>query len=146
MTDGDKLASYERKIRYAFTDEPVMDGMCHIGEEVLHLAVHETSLGNGVTDLIKRLALDISDNSMASGIIYCLGRIRIHSSLNTWRDELIKDALKSESLLVRDAGLTACEECLNQDLYDVLKLHKDSEGFLQSFADDLVNTYSDKFQ
>ena len=146
MADGDKLASYERKIRYAFSDEPVMDGMCHIGEEVLDLAVYETSLGNGVTDLIKRLALDVSDDFMASGIIYYLGRMHIHSSLNTWRDELIKDALKSENFFIREAGLAASEACLNQDLYDVLKLHKDSNGFMQSFADDLVNIYSDKFQ
>lgn len=91
----------------SFEAEPLEDGMDHPAENIIGDAILSTN-GARVLDWLSRACLDSEHSTFSASILRCLGR-QVHPGTESWRTELVREALAVDDAEIRDAALQAAE-------------------------------------
>ena len=97
-----------RDLLYAsFEAEPLEDGIDHPAEDIIGDAIWSTDDAL-VFDWLYRACLDVEHPTFSASILRCLGR-QIRPGTESWRTELVREALTIDDAEIRDAALQAAE-------------------------------------
>lgn len=125
----------------ASREEPLEDGMAHpveaILDDVLRLAPE-----CGMPAKLHQLATSDADPTVASAVLSCLAR-RDRPGATAWRVRMVRDALRCESVAIRDAAVQACEMWADRELIAVLTAHQEAAAWLQDYIRSVVEGLAD---
>lgn len=125
----------------SFEAEPLEDGMDHPAEDIIGDAILSTN-GARVLDWLSRACLDPEHSTFSASILRCLGR-QVHPGTESWRTELVQEALAVDDAEIRDAALQAAEFWGEASMRDILKIKMKTEplqwlrNYMQDVIDDL---------
>ena len=126
----------------AFEDTPLEDGMDHPAEYIIGNALRPRARRTSALQWLKSLSLNDQHPSFAASILRCLGR-QVRPGTSTWRTDLVRDALTSGNVEIRDAAAQAAELWGDRKLVEVLLSHQEPVQWLSDYirqvADDLRN-------
>lgn len=129
------------RLHIAFSDEPLEDGVSHRAETIL-VETLMAPPGDSLFDAIRTYCTAASRPSFAAETLRCLGRITAPGTAD-WRLALVRDALGSPDIEIRDAALQAVEGWEDAALVPVLKSHRESEEWLRDYLCEVLH-YLDK--
>ena len=125
----------------ASREEPLEDGMAHpvkaILDDILRLPPE-----CGMPAKLRQLATSDADQTVASAVLCCLAR-RDRPGPTAWRVRMVRDALRCESVAIRDAAVQACEMWADRELIAVLTAHQESTSWLQDYIRRVVEGLAD---
>lgn len=130
------LARLSQELRICFEMDQIESGMDHPAESVISRALAQTSHGY-ILDWLRSASLNSADPSFASSILRCLGRLDSPGD-TSWRATLVRDALGLDDVEIRDAAAQAADSWADQELIEVLTLHREAEPWLQSYVTEIV--------
>ena len=114
----------------ALDAEPLEPGMTHPAQAILAEAL-EGSVPSGILDAIRACCVSDEERVGAADLLRCLARLASPGT-EEWRTDLIRDALSSDDLEVRDAALAAAEVWKDRGMLRVLQSHREPSAFLRS--------------
>ncbi len=123
-------------LRELFVRFPTEDGYDHPADDLLG-----DILVVGGMHAVRSLVLDEADQWLGAEI---LGRMRAIDSIGTtkeWRVDLIRDALKSSNVGLRDAAIATAEQWGQDEPEEFLALlsaHDEPQGWLKDYLDEIV--------
>lgn len=129
------------RLHIAFTEEPLEDGVSHRAETILVESLTAPP-GDSLFDAVRTYCTGASRPSFAAETLRCLGRITAPGTAD-WRLALVRDALGSPDIEIRDAALQAVEGWEDAALVPVLKSHRESEEWLRDYLREVLH-YLDK--
>ena len=97
-------------------------GMDHPADEIIGNALRTKGRQRYVLQWLRSLSLDASHASFAASILRCLGR-QVRPGTTSWRTKLVRDALASGDVEIRDAAAQVAELWGDQDVVEVLISH-----------------------
>lgn len=129
-TNPFNIDNFARDLQSVLAQDPVVDGFEHAAEPILvrAFAREPEKLGHWFHDLI----MEDSDASNTADILRLLARFKPRSS--EWRREIVRVALGSRSVEVRDAAIQAVESWAEPELTDLLRLHTETAPWLAEYA------------
>lgn len=125
----------------ASREEPLEDGMAHPAEAILD-SILRLPPECGMPAKLHELATSDADPTVASSVLCCLAR-RDRPVATAWRVRLVRDALRCESVAIRDAAVQASELWADRELIAVLTAHRESVGWLQDYVQSVVDGLAD---
>ncbi len=125
------------KLWTSFEADTLEDGMEHPAEQIIGKALRsEEELR--VLEWFRAFALDAERPSFAASVLRCLGR-QMHPGTDSWRVELVRDALAMDDVEIRDAAAQAAESWGGRDLIEVLTSHREPEPWLRDYIRDIID-------
>ena len=131
-----ETARLEARLRIVFEDECVEDGVAHAGEGVIGDALRSPRQDE-ILDCLRSLALDTQNPVFAASVLQCLARERQPGSAD-WRGGVIRDALRADSLEIRDAAILAAESWGGEEAIKVLRSHVEPVDWLRDYVEDVI--------
>lgn len=131
LVAGPKQERLAHRLRGAFEIEPFEDGMDHPADQIIENALHSSG-SQDILDWLSAFSLDTERPSFASSVLRCLGR-QTHIGTPAWCAGLVRDALATDDIEIRDAAVQAAESWGEKEVVDVLKLHNDPESWFQAY-------------
>lgn len=134
-TDRQRL---ERELLLSFDEEIVEDGMYHPAEGII-LDVLKNQDKKKALSWIRELILDAARPDLAYSILICLTH-QPPLGTTSWRVQLIRDALGSQDIGVRDAAAQAAESWADPDILPILKMQnaKEPVSWLQDYIKGII--------
>ena len=126
----------EDRLRAAFEEEPLEDGIYHPAEEILANALSGTE-NPMVLAWIKTFSLDSSHASLAASVLRCLGRLK-NPGTERWRVGLVRDGLVVKDVEIRDAAVQAAELWGDRGIRTILLAHAEPETWLRDYVRDVA--------
>lgn len=122
----------------SFEAEPLEDGIDHPAEDIIGDAIRSTN-GARVLDWLSRTCLDPEHPTFSASILRCLGR-QVHLGTESWRTELVREALEVDDAEIRDAALQAAEFWGGLSMRDILKTRVQTEPlqWLRNYMQDVI--------
>lgn len=117
------------QVRMALDAEPLEAGMDHRAEGILADAL-EGSVPSAILDAIRACCVSDEERVGAADLLRCLARLASPGT-EEWRTDLIRGALSSDDLEVRDAALEAADAWQDRGLLSVLRSHREPTAFLR---------------
>lgn len=109
-------------------------GTAHSAEYVLRHA-----LRNIPTDTLRYVSEVVrSEKAHAADLIECLGRLDPPGN-SRWRANLLRAALASDDVEVRDAAVSAAEQWEDPACYAVLMSHDDPDPFIADYVEGVLS-------
>jgi len=134
MTDAQQdvvaMAKFKRRVHSLLFQEPVEDGWKHQGEEALREAA--AGLGEKADEWCMNLATSLRSSEGVASLLVLFGRTGLPMGREERRN-LLRDALASEDIRVRAAGVQAAELWKDPDLRRVLLNHHDPVTWLEDY-------------
>lgn len=127
---------FENRLRAAFEEEPLEDGMYHPAEEIIANALSGTE-NPMVLAWLKAFSLDSSHASLAASVLRCLGRLK-HPGTARWRVGLVRDSLVAKDVEIRDAAVQAAELWGDRGIRTILLAHSEPEPWLRDYVRDVA--------
>lgn len=141
--EGQPLAEQDSAVRtlllrldMAFDAEPLEACVWHPAEDLLAAALEPDS-SPAVLRAIRDRCLDADRPVFASELLRCLARLPAPGS-ESWRCGLVRDALSSGTLEVRDAALEAADAWADAAVLRVLRSHRDSDPEFQGHIESVI--------
>ena len=136
---GQKVLATE--LRASFEDSPVEDGMGHPAERIIAKTLAQVGDKRALRWL-KDFCVDVSQPVFAASVLRCLAR---NDSIGTtsWRGDIVRDSLASDSVEMRDAAIQAVETWGDLSLLEPLRAHSDPEPWLQQYVLDVIDDLSE---
>ena len=128
------------RLRAAFEDSPIEDGMTHPAEAIIADALRSATDSQPL-HWLKSICTDASQPRLAASTLRCLGRIA-GAGAPQWRVKLVRDALASDNLEMRDAAVQAAESWADPGMVAVLASHSDPQEWLQQYIRDVIDDLS----
>ena len=125
------------KLWAIFQANPVEDGIDHPGEVVIREALQSMD-GYPVLEWLKMFSADTANPHFAASVLRCLGRQQ-RLGTASWRIEVIREALSTDAVDLRDAAAQAAESWGGLEMRDVLQEHTDPVPWLQKYILDILN-------
>lgn len=125
------------KLWAVFQANPVEDGIDHPGEVVIREALQSMD-GYPVLEWLKIFSVDMVHPHFAASVLRCLGRQQ-RPGTSPWRIEVIRKALSTDAVDLRDAAAQAAESWGGLEMRDVLQEHTDPVPWLQEYILDILN-------
>ena len=125
------------RLRSAFEIEPFEDGMNHPADQIIE-NVLRSSGSQGILDWLSAFSLDMERPNFASSVLRCLGR-QAHIGTAAWRAELVRNALATDDIEIRDAAVQAAESWGGSGMVNVLRSHSEPESWLQEYILEIVD-------
>ena len=117
----------------SFETEPFENGIGHAADQII-----ENTLADARTlDWFTAFCVDESEPGFAASVLRCLGR-QPEAGHPSWRNELIRTALQSSDVEIRDAAVQAAESWGGQDIVDVLMSHDEPETWIRDYIQDVI--------
>lgn len=123
-----------RDLHQALQQEPIHDGFNHPAERILmqaFAAQPEQAAAWVFNCLDKR-----PESSTSADILRLLCRFTPYTS--AWRGQIVRVALRSTSVEVRDAAMQAVESWAEPELVGVLRSHTETEKWLADYAAQII--------
>lgn len=126
----------ERELWNAFDTEPLEDGVNHPAEQIIERFVRGAK---DAPERLAELALDETSPAFAASVLRCLSRVADVGGAN-WRLNVVREALASSDVQMRDAALQAAEEWGEQAMRPILRAHLSSEpiAWLRAAAEEVI--------
>ena len=121
----------------AFEAEPFENGMDHPADQIIENALRSTR-DERILEQFGALCLDIERPSFASSILRCLGR-QTNMGNAAWRAGLVRDALATADIEIRDAAVHAAEFWGGAKIVDVLMSHNEPEPWLRDYVREVID-------
>ena len=121
----------------AFEAEPFEDGMDHPADRIIENALRSTR-DERILEQFGALCLDIERPSFASSILRCLGR-QTNIGSAAWRAGLVRNALATADIEIRDAAVQAAESWGGTEIVDILISHNEPEPWLRDCIPDIID-------
>ena len=121
----------------AFEAEPFENGMDHPADQIIENALRSTR-DERILEQFGALCLDIEHPSFASSILRCLGRQTDIGNAD-WRAGLVRDALATDDIEVRDAAVHAAESWGGGEIVDILISHNEPEPWLRDYIREVID-------
>ena len=125
------------KLHAAFETEPLEDGMHHKAEDIIE-QVLQSREDECILEWLKAFSLDDTQPVFAASVLRCLGR-QENLGTNSWRSELVRDALALDDVEIRDAAVQAAELWDDPHILPVLKSHYEPESWLRDYISDVID-------
>lgn len=132
-----KRGELAAKLWAVFQADPVEDGINHPGEMTIREALQSMD-GYPVLEWLKALSVDTAHPHVAASVLSCLGRQQ-HPGTARWRMEVVRKALSTNAVDIRDAAAQAAESWGGPEMRDVLQEHTDPVPWLQEYILDILN-------
>ena len=126
----------EDKLRAAFEEEPLEDGIHHPAEEIIADALRGTEKSK-VLIWLKAFSLDSARASLAASVLRCLGR-QEHPGTERWRAGLVRDGLVASYVENRDAAVQAAELWGDRGIRTILLAHSEPEPWLREYVTEVA--------
>lgn len=124
----------------SFRHQGVHDGFHHPAEEIIcHIIKTGTPEDH---NLLENIAVDPSDSVTAYGILHTLTQVDVPWN-NRRKANLIRRALSSNDITIRDAGIRATEHWPCPETLAVLKHHIEPDQMLENYANAVVSDVQD---
>ena len=124
------------KLRAAFEEEPLEDGIHHPAEEIIADALKGVE-DSKVLTWLKSFSLDSTRASVAASVLRCLGRQK-HPGTERWRVGLLRDGLVAKDVEIRDAAVQAAELWGDRGIRTILLAHSEPEPWLREYIRDFT--------
>ena len=121
----------------AFEDEPFENGMDHPADQIIEDALR-CARDERIFKQFGALCLDIQRPSFASSILGCLGR-QTDIGNAAWRAGIVRDALATDDIEIRDAAVHAAEFWGGTEIADALISHNEPVPWLQDYIREVVD-------
>ena len=125
------------KLWSVFQVSPVEDGINHPGEVTVREALQSVD-EYPVLEWLKMFSVDTAHPHFAASVLRCLGRQQ-RPGTPLWRMEVIRKALATDVVDLRDAAAQAAESWGGLEMRDVLQEHIDPVTWLQGYIMDILN-------
>ena len=125
------------RLRSAFGIEPFENGMDHPADQIIENALRSSG-SQRILDWLGAFSLDTECPNFASSVLRCLGR-QIHIGTAAWRAELVRNALATDDIEIRDAAVQAAESWGGLEVVNVLMLHSEPESWLQEYILEVID-------
>lgn len=138
--DADLRGSvFARQLLSSLEAEPLEDGVGHAADGLIEAALRDvsTETTSHLYDTLRVLALDPEHPALAADVLRCVGRQELPGG-NSWRAGLIRDALKSGHIAVRDGAAQAADMWGDAELRPVLRSHSEPVPWLRSYVEDVI--------
>ncbi len=119
-----------------FEAEPLEDGLNHPAEKTVREVLQSTDKAWALRWL-KSLALDTSHPAFAASVLRCLGRQERPGTV-VWRVEIVRTALATDNVEMRDAAAQVAEAWGGSDMRRVLLAHSEPESWLRNYIEKIV--------
>ena len=120
-----------------FIGAPVEAGMEHEAEHTLSKAL-STHSGEDILDWIAEFCTDVQRPSLSASILLCLANLPKPGSTG-WRVNLIRHALETGHIEIKDAAVQAVELWGDHDLAKVLASHQEDVPWLRKYIEAVVD-------
>jgi len=138
---GKERVQLENKLLTAFDAEPLEDGMDHPAEQIIG-QVLDSRENETILRLLRAFSLDVSCPSFAASVLRCLARLP-HTGTLEWRTSLVRDALSTNDIEIRDAAVHAAELWGDQEMCNILGQHVEPKPWLRDYISDVLVDLSD---
>ena len=142
--DGDSELTFRStlsiSLHSAFDRESLEDGMDHPAEKIIDEVLSKQRDWDALPAL-REICLNKEQSAFAASVLRCLCR-NSRVGTNTWRSELIRDALKTDNLAIRDAAIQAAEHWGGHRTLAVLKQHTEPTPWLRDYLQDVIKDIS----
>lgn len=125
------------KLWAVFQPNPVEDGIDHPGEVTIREALQSMD-GYPVLEWLKMFSVDTAHPHFAASVLRCLGRQQ-RPGTTFWRMEVVRKALSTDVVDIRDAAAQAAESWGGLEMRDVLQEHTDPAPWLRGYILDIIN-------
>lgn len=125
----------EARLRGAFEDTPLEDGIDHPAEPIIDEALRSVD-GQRVLGWLRALSVAAGHPELAASVLRCLGRRGLGTP--AWRAETVQAALATEDVEMRDAAVQAAESWGGLEVRDVLRSHVEPIPWLREYIEDVV--------
>lgn len=129
------------QVGMALDAEPLEAGMNHRAEDILAEAL-KGSVSPVILDAIRACCVSDEERVGVADLLRCLARLASPGTVE-WRMDLIRDALTSDDLEVRDAALEAADAWQDRGLLRVLQSHREPIAFLREEIAALIRDWND---
>jgi len=134
--ENEHLQRLKFRLNSIFSETPFEDGIYSPAEEVLEKALQS----DGKTPVLEWLAglcVNTEDPSLSASVLRCLSRQLPGTPL--WRANVIRAALKTDSLYIRDAAGQAAESWGDPEIRNVLQNHKEPIDWLRQYMEGIAS-------
>ncbi|MCY3826305.1 MAG: HEAT repeat domain-containing protein [Candidatus Dadabacteria bacterium] len=128
---------FSNRLRAAFEASQLEDGMNHPAERIIRKALRSPK-NRQVLDWLKSFSLDEEHPDFAASVLRCLGR-QTKPGTCSWRTELIRRALTTDDVEIRDAAVQAAESWDEEESANILKSHHEPEPWLREYILDVIS-------
>ncbi len=118
-----------------FKSDPPEDGVVHQAEEIIEAALRSVP-AEGVLEHLRRLVLDPGRPTLGAAVLRILGRLNAGSI--AWRKRIVRNALGSENVEIRDAAVQAAESWADPEVLEVLRGHDEQVAWLRRYVRDVL--------
>lgn len=125
----------ETKLKRAFEDLPLEDGMNHPAELTIDEAMQSADRQR-IYEWLGELVVDIDRPKFAASVLRCLGRRQPGTS--AWRLGIVRTALATDDLEIRDAAVQAAESWGDKKVRNVLQNHTETTPWLRDYIEDVI--------
>ena len=120
-----------------FVAEPVEAGMAHEAERTLSRALSNDS-NKDPLDWLMEFCTDVDRPSFASSILRCLANLDNPGTTN-WRVNLVRDALHTGNVDIKEAAVQAVEHWGESQLVNVLSSHQEDVPWLREYIEGVID-------
>ena len=117
----------------AFDVEPFENGIAHPTEQIIGRALQNEKALAWFGDF----CTDVRHPDFAASVLRCLGR-QADPGTDNWRSDLIRRALETDDVEIRDAAVQVVESWGGKDLVDILKLHNEPEHWIRDYILEVI--------
>lgn len=135
--DGESQHAFVTALRASLSEQPLEDGMAHPAEEILGQALRSAAADNVLCSL-EAWVLRSQESGLVADLLQCLGR-REPPGTASWRSRLVRRALASKSIQVRDAAIGAAESWGGAEMGTVLRSHEEHVPWLREYLQDVLD-------
>ena len=122
-------------LRRVFDQEPFENGVWHLSEQLICDALDHDYRS---LEWLAEFCTDEADPIFAGSVLKCLGR-QTNPGTSSWRGGVIRRALSSDDIEMRDAAVQAAESWGGQELAVVLKSHHEPEEWIREYIQDVID-------
>lgn len=125
------------RLHAAFDADPLEDGMNHPAEEIIARELRKSENGQAL-EWFKDISLDSTRPAFAASVLRCLGRLD-RPGTASWRTDIVRSALATDNVEVRDAAAQTAELWDDSDMGAVLKAHPEPVPWLRDYIRDIID-------
>ena len=130
------LPPWHNQLTASFRRRGVKDGDNHPSEKLICNVIQTGTPEN--QKLLENIAVDASDSVTAYGVLHTLPQVDVPWD-NQRKANLIRRALSSTDITIRDAGIRATEHWPCPETLAVLEQHTDPDQILADYANAVVS-------
>lgn len=134
------MSQYENNLFHALDEQALESGYSHSSERIIEGAIRE--LGENATGWFKTIVQNKVKGVNAADVLRLLGRRENLFSVE-WRCSIIREALESPDVDLRDAAIEAVEVWRDNEFVPILSKHIEPVGWLSDYIKKVLSELAD---